>query len=335
MISSFGTLPDGDVVTGVRIGGDRLRATILSWGATIQDLRFGPSSNQGDAPLVLGFETIDDYLVHGRFHGATVGRVINQIGGASAKVSGKLHKFDSNSEGGHTLHGGTAGYGSRNWQILDYGPAHASFSLTDADGHMGFPGTVRATCSYSITMRGDDPALRVELAATTDAPTLVNMGHHSYFCLDDRGDIRGHELRIDAGRYLPCDETALRTGVVAAVGGTRFDFRARKPVGGAFDHHFCLANRRREITRVAELVSPVSGLSMQLRTTEPGLQLYTGQGLAGGGSGHSGHGNGPFAGICLEPQAWPDAPNNASFPSIDLAPGDRYLQVSEFAFSRG
>ncbi len=282
MTSSFGTLPDGDAVTGVRISAGRLRATILSWGATLQDLRFDPADNRSDIPLVLGFDSIDDYLVHGRFHGATVGRVINRIGGASALIDGELHRLDSNSDGGHMLHGGSNGFGARNWRILDAGPAHASFGLTDPDGHMGFPGTVRATCTYSIAETDGHAALRVAFSATTDAPTLVNFGHHSYFCLDDSRDIRKHHLRIDADRYLPTDETALPTGEVA----------------------------------------------------EPGLQLYTGQGLTGGGSSHGGHGNEPFAGICLEPQSWPDAPNNASFPSIDLAPGERYQQVSEFAFSQ-
>ena len=118
------------------------------------------------------------------------------------------------------------------------------------------------------------------------------------------------------------------------VDGTGFDFRTSRPVEGTFDHNFCLANLRRDLAPVAQLSSPRSRLSMQVSTTEPGLQLYTGQGLTGGGSSHGGHGSGPFAGICLEPQSWPDAPNNASFPSIDLAPGERYQQVSEFAFSQ-
>ena len=206
MTSSFGTLPDGDAVTGVRISAGRLRATILSWGATLQDLRFDPADNRSDIPLVLGFDSIDDYLVHGRFHGATVGRVINRIGGASALIDGELHRLDSNSDGGHILHGGSNGFGARNWRILDAGPAHASFGLTDPDGHMGFPGTVKATCTYSIAETDEQATLRVAFSATTDVPTLVNVGHHSYFCLDDSHDIRKHHLRIDADRYLPCDE---------------------------------------------------------------------------------------------------------------------------------
>ena len=334
MTSNFGTLPDGDAVTSVRISAGQLCATILSWGATLQDLRFDPAHNRSDIPLVLGFDSMDNYLVHGLFHGATVGRVINRIGGASAMIDGNLYRLDSNSDGGHTLHGGNEGFGVRNWRLVDVGPSHASFGLTDPHGHMGFPGTVSATCTYSVLERRNNAVLRVELAATTDAPTLVNFGHHSYFCLDDSGDIRKHHLKIDADRYLPCDETALPTGDVAMVDGTKFDFRTSRPVAGNFDHNFCLADRRRDLVPVAQLSAPRSGLSMQVSTTEPGLQLYTGHGLSGGGSSHGGHGNGPFAGICLEPQSWPDAPNNASFPSIDLAPGERYEQVSEFAFTQ-
>mgnify|MGYP001443059811 CR=1 FL=1 len=171
-------------------------------------------------------------------------------------------------------------------------------------------------------------------AATTDAPTLVNFGHHSYFCLNDSCDVHKHHLRIDADRYLPCDETTLPTGDVAMVDGTGFDFRTSRQVDGTFEHVFCLADFRRNLAPAAQLSSPRSGLSMQVSTTEPGLQLYTGQGLTGGGLSHGGHGNGPFAGNCLEPQSWPDAPNNASFPSIDLVPGERYQLFSEFAFSQ-
>ena len=334
MTSSFGTLPDGDAVTCVQISAGRLRATILSWGATLQDLRFDLADNRSDIPLVLGFDSMDDYLVHGRFHGAIVGRVINRIGGASAVIDGRHRRLDSNSDGGHTLHGGSDGFGARNWQIVDASRAHASFGLIDPHGQMGFPGTVSATCTYSVFERGNHAVLRVELAATTDAPTLVNLGHHSYFCLDYSGDVRKHHLRIDADRYLPCDEIALPTGDVAMVDGTGFDFRTPRPVAGTFDHNFCLADQRRDLASVAQLSSPRSSLSMQISTTEPGLQLYTGHGLSGGGTGHGSHGNGPFAGICLEPQSWPDAPNNASFPSIDLAPGERYEQISEFAFTQ-
>lgn len=333
MISTFGTTAEDEQVVAGRISAHGLSATILSWGAALQDLRL----DSVEQPLVLGFTSLDDYLTHGMFHGATVGRVINRIGGASAPINGTLYQLDSNITGGHTLHGGSAGYAARNWQVIDLQASEITLGLTDPHGQMGFPGTVEARCRYVIH-EGDGygdggPSLRIELQAETDAPTLVNLGHHSYFCLDDSGDVRRHHLQIDAERYLPADGTSLPTGDIFTVADTPFDFRSLRPVGDSFDHNFCLADSRRELTPVARLTAPDFSLSMKVLTTEPGLQLYTGHGLTGGGTGHAGHASGPFAGICLEPQSWPDAPNNAAFPPIDLHPGDRYQQVTEFSFS--
>ena len=329
MLSSFGTTETGEQVVAGRISAGGLSATILTWGATLQDLRL----DSGTHPLVLGFASLDDYLVHGMYHGATVGRVINRIGGAHAQINGSPHRLDGNSAGGHMLHGGRDGYAARNWKIIDHQADKVTLGLNDPHGSMGFPGTVTASCRYSLMSRNGTPTLRIELWAQTDAPTLVNLGHHSYFCLDDSGDVRGHHLQIHAERYLPGDQNSLPTGAIETVDDTRFDFRSLRMVGGSYDHNFCLAAARRDMTSVANLVSQKSGISMQVSTTEAGLQLYTGQGLAGGGTGHDGHVTGPFSGICLEPQGWPDAPNNPSFPSIDLHPGDRYQQISEFSFS--
>jgi len=329
MLSSFGITKSGEQVVAGRISAGGLSATILTWGATLQDLRLDSSTQ----PLVLGFTTLDDYLAHGMYHGATVGRVINRISGAQAQINGTPHRFDNNSAGGHMLHGGRDGYATRNWHIIDHTESDITLGLRDPDAAMGFPGTVCAKCRYRLMNTDGTPTLRIELLAETDAPTLVNLGHHSYFCLDDNGDIRGHKLQIDAGRYLPADRNSLPTGTIENVADTRFDFRAQRLVAGSYDHNFCLAEARRGLTPVASLASPQSGISMRIRTTEPGLQLYTGQGLTDNGTGHDGHEIGPFGGICLEPQAWPDAPNNPSFPSIDLLPGDRYQQISEFSFS--
>lgn len=331
MISNFGTTTEDEQVVAGRISAHGLTATILSWGATLQDLRLDST----DQPLVLGFTSFDDYLTHGMFHGATVGRVINRIGGASATIDGTLHHLDSNIAGGHTLHGGRAGYAARNWRVLDLQTNEITLGLTDPHGHMGFPGTVEARCRYVIHEgdRNGEPSLRIELQAETDAPTLVNMGHHSYFCLDNSGDVRGHHLQINAERYLAADATSLPTGDICKVADTPFDFRYLRPVADSFDHNFCLGDARRELTPVAHLTASDFSLSMRILTTEPGLQIYTGHGLTGGGTGHAGHATGPFAGICLEPQFWPDAPHNAAFPRIDLLPGDRYQQVTEFSFS--
>ena len=326
----FGTTSRSEQIVAGDIAAFGLCATIISWGATLQDLRL----DGHPYPLVLGFTSLQDYLGHGQYHGATVGRVINRIGSGVAVINGTEHRLDVNSDGGHTLHGGGDGYSMRGWQVAEHEADSMLLTLTDPHGTMGFPGTVETSCRYSIVARGHGPALRVELMATTDAPTLVNLGHHSYFCLDDRGDIRDHHLSIAADKYLPADNDSLPTGAISAVQGTRFDFRASRQVAESYDHNFCIATARRGLTEVARLSSPHSGVSMRLATTEPGLQFYTGQGLGRGGSSCDGASCGPFTGLCLEPQFWPDAPHHAAFPPIDLMPGDRYHQISEFTFGK-
>jgi len=327
----FGTTSQSEQIVAGEISAFGLRASIINWGATLQDLRLEGYPH----PLMLGFTSLQDYIDHSQHHGAIAGRVINRIGGGRAMINGTDHDFDVNFNGRHTLHGGHQGFGVKAWQIAEHDDESMLLTLTDPDGHMGFPGTVQASCRYSIVARDDGPGLRIELTATTDAPTLVNLGHHSYFCLDDTGNVLGHSLSIDADHYLPSDEDTLPTGTVEPVDGTRFDFRDPRLIGTAYDHNFCLAGDRRALTRVACLASPHSGVSMTLSTTEPGLQFYTGQNLGEGGSSLDGAPCGPFTGLCLEPQFWPDAPHNAAFPPIDLMPGDRYQQISEFTFTRG
>lgn len=327
----FGTTSQSEQIVTSEISAFGLHASIINWGASVQDLRLDGHPH----PLVLGFTTLQDYIDHGQHHGATAGRVINRIGGGTAVIDGTAYSLDVNQDGRHMLHGGHHGFGLKAWQITEHQHDTVLLTLTDPDGSMGFPGTVQAGCRYSIVARDDGPALRVELTATTDAPTLVNLGHHSYFRLDDTGDVRAHFLSIDADHYLPCAPDSLPLGPIEPVEGTRFDFRNRRPVGESYDHNFCLARDRRDLTRVAHLDSPHSGISMQLSTTEPGLQLYTGQNLGYGGISLDGTPCGPFTGLCLEPQFWPNAPHQAAFPSIDLMPGDRYQQITEFTFTRG
>ena len=327
MTDIFGISPENQTVSRITLAGHGITAKILSWGATLQDLRL----DGYDHPVVVGFTTFQDYLDHAQYHGATAGRVINRIGGARAIIDGVTYALSSNQHGGHMLHGGRTGYGARNWRMIDRSITHVTLALTDPDGSMGFPGTVEARCRYSLI---NGPALQVELTATTDKPTILNLGHHSYFNLDGSADIRDHQLCIAADRYLPTDTDCLPTGAVAPVEGTAFDFRNMRRIAGSFDHNFCLADRRRGLTAAAKLKSPHSGVSMALLTTEPGLQFYTGQGLSGGGSCEGGLANTAFAALCLEPQMWPDAPNNPGFPSIALTPNDSYHQISQFVFSR-
>ena len=326
-MENFGICPENQTVARIRLSGHGFTAHVLTLGATLQDLRLDGHPD----PLVVGFETLDDYIEHSQYHGVTAGRVINRIGGAKVTIEGQEYQLDANQDGRHMLHGGTTGYGSRNWVIRERSESSVTLGLVDPDGSMGFPGTVTATCQYSL-MEG--PALQVELRASADAPTLVNLGHHSYFCLDMSGDIRNQRLQLDASGYLPADDDNLPTGVFAKVDSTDFDFREERVIGGAFDHNFCLAETRREPLAVARLMSPVSGIAMTLITSEPGVQFYTGHGLSGAGKTIGGHPNSPYSALCLEPQFWPDAPNHPQFPSIALHPKQRYHQISQFVFSR-
>jgi aldose 1-epimerase len=326
MTVNFGISPGNQAVSQITIGGHGMTARILTWGATLQDLRLDGYEN----PLVIGFTNFQDYLDHSQYHGVIAGRVINRLGGARAIIDGVEHRLASNQSGGHMLHGGTVGYGARDWRLVDRSAMHVTLALTDPDGSMGFPGTVETRCRYSLI---EGPSLRIDLMATSDRPTLLNLGHHSYFNLDGSDDIRAHHLAIAADRYLPTDGGCLPTGEIAPVAGTTFDFRHKREVAGDYDHNFCVADKRRRLTPVAELSSPRSGVSMGLLTTEPGLQFYTGQGLSGGGSCLGDLRNAAHAALCLEPQMWPDAPNHRHFPSIALTPDDSYHQISQFVFS--
>lgn len=325
MIRTFGMSPENQEVLAVTLESERLTATVLTWGATLQDCRLEGHEH----PLVLGFPTLESYLQDSACHGAIAGRVINRISDAKVAVTGSIYDLDPNFLNTHTLHGGSRGYDSQNWQLVDYGQDFVQLCLDDPDGHMGFPGQVSVQCRYSLNGDGE---LAIDIQADSHAPTVFNPAHHSYFCLDNSGDIRRHELRILADHYLPSRQGDFPTGEVAPVSGTAFDFREMRQIGTDYDHNFCLAKERLPARHVATLRSGLSGVSMDVITTEPGLQLYTGHQLAPTSTGLTGGIDGARSGLCLEPQMWPDAPTHSHFPKIDLMPGDTYHQHSAFRF---
>ena len=329
MISSFRIPPGNHNVSAIEIAGGGLQARVLSHGAALQDLRLEGHSS----PLVLGFADLRDYLDHSAHHGAIAGPVINRIAEGTAVIDGTTYLFDRNDHSRHTLHGGSAGFGTLNWQIADAVSDSATLSLSIPDRHMGFPGPVEASCRYSLGARQDGGALlSIDLRATSATSTLLNMGHHSYFCLDDKADIRTHNLRIDANHYLPADKTDLATGDVLPIADTDFDFTKGRTISGSYDNNFCVAQARCAPRPVARLSSPYSGIAMEVITSEPGLQLYTGHKLDAPVNGLRGIVDGPYAGLCLEPQMWPNAPSHPDFPSILLRPGETYHQISQFCF---
>ncbi|KIT14567.1 aldose epimerase family protein [Jannaschia aquimarina] len=311
------------------ISGDGLTATFLSFGASLRDLRL----DGHDAPLVLGLEDPADYPAHSRYMGATAGRYANRIAAARFTLDGRTFRTDPNFLGRHTLHGGSAGTGKRDWELLDHEVDAIRFGLTLRDGEMGFPGEMRIEALFSCA---PSATLRIEYRATTQAPTICNLAHHTYWRLDDTGDVSRHRLTVAADRYVAVDEDLIPTGV-ASVDGTCFDFRQGRALAGEglLDHNLCLSSGREPLREIAALRSDASGIEMRVATTEPGLQVYDGAKLDIGVSGLGGRRYGAHAGVALEPQIWPDAPNHDDFPSAVLRPGETYRQTTTFSFSKG
>lgn len=333
-IESFGETPDGQPVERVSIAAGGLSARILTWGAVVQDLRLAGHA----PPLVLGFERFDHYAGHSAYFGAIVGRFANRIAGGRITIDGERFETDGNDAHGNTLHGGSAGLDKRIWRLRDQGADFVTLALADRSGMMGFPGTLDIACTYRIV----PPAtLSIEIEARCDRPTLCNLAPHSYFNLDDggRSDVLDHRLSVAAHAYLPVDEALLPIGEVLPVEGTAFDFvmprtlRWRPGEQSRYDHNFCLAAARRDLSFAAWVQGASSGVAMEVWTTEPGLQLFSGHFPDRQVPGLDAITYRSFAGLCLEPQNWPDSPSRPYFPQAVLRPGENYRHVSEYRFT--
>lgn len=317
----FGTTPEGQVIHSFELVGGGLSARVLTWGGILQDLRLEgvPYS------LVLNFPDLAGYLNSKAYIGGNVGRFANRIAYGRAPIAGRNYQLSTNFLGKHLLHGGSEGADRQVWSVSAYTESSLSLELVLAEGHMGFPGELTVTLHYRLL---DSACLELEFLATTTVPTLCNFAHHSYFNLDGAGSIQNHQLQIQAEHYLPVDAEAIPSGEIASVAGTAFDFRELKPInwqGAKYDHNFCTADSQQPPRPVAYLQGQ-KGIELRLATTEPGLQCYDGE--------HLDAGYAAYAGLALEPQAWPDAPNHAYFPSAELWPGQLYRQVTRYYFSR-
>lgn len=312
---AFGVTPEGEKVDRHVLDNGRLRVAVLTYGATVQRLEVADGTN-----VVLGLDTLEDYVRRSRYFGAVVGRYGNRIARGRFTLDGTEYRLPVN-DGENSLHGGVRGFDKRVWRVDSAGPADLLLSLVSPDGEEGYPGTLAASVRYLL----DGDTLRIEYRATTDAPTVVNLTNHSYFNLAGTGDVRSHVVMMEADRYLPVDEGKIPTGELAPVAGTPFDFTTPAPVDarldGRYDHCYVLQGR-------ATVTDPGSGRSMEVTTTEPGVQFYTGHMLGGDATPH-----GPFAGLCLETQRFPDAPNRPAFPSAVLRPGEELVSVTGYRFS--
>ncbi|MER6944797.1 aldose epimerase family protein [Nonomuraea sp. NPDC000554] len=310
----FGTLPSGETVERVELASGRLRASVLSYGAVLQSLEVSGVN------VVLGLPTLDDYLTRSRYFGAVVGRYGNRIAGGRFTLDGVEYRLPVNNAP-NSLHGGVQGFDKKVWTITGRTADSVTLTLVSPDGDQGYPGTLTASVTY--TLAGD--AIRLDYAAETDAPTVVNLTNHSYFNLAGGGDVLGHVVEIAAEHYLPVDDGKIPTGEPAPVKGTPFDFTSPHAVGaragGAYDHCYVLDGG----VRVTE---PGSGLVMEVTTTEPGVQFYAGGMLDGEATPY-----GPHAGLCLETQHFPDSPNQPHFPSTVLRPGERRTSSTTYRFT--
>lgn len=331
-LTTFGTMPDGEAVPEASISGGGLAARVIAYGAVLHELRLSGHR----PPLVLGLNTLEDYLAHSRYFGATVGRCANRIRDARFVLDGKTHTLDRNFRERHHLHGGSAGIGKRVWTFEDVRPDRVVLSITLDDGEMGYPGAMRVRQTMSLP---GDGVFDIRIEAEADAPTLCNIAHHSYFNLDGADTILDHELQVAADRYIPVDTDLIPTGEIASLDGHMFDFRSSKPLrpvceAALLDNNFCLADGRRALAHAATLRAPATGIAMQVLTTEPGLQIYDGANIDVTVPGLDGRAFHPHAGIALEPQVWPDAINHPAFPQAVLRPGEVYRQQTRYVFTR-
>jgi aldose 1-epimerase len=310
------------------------RAKILSWGAVLRDLVVPTAS--GPQRVTLGLNSIADYRAHSPSFGAVPGRFANRIANAHFTLDGVGYDLATKPGEKHTLHGGPAGFGKRIWKLGEHTETSVTLTLASPDGEAGFPGDLTAICVYRFV----EPAtLRVELSATCDRPTVINLTQHAYFNLDGSADVRDHELKLDCDFYTPTDADLIPTGEIRAVAGTPYDFRQARTVRNAseqtYDTNFvaALAPGSDGLARIATLRSPRNGLTLELHTTEPGVQVYDAAKLNCPVPGLDGAHYGPHAGLCLEPQAFPDSPNRRHFTDVVLRPENEYRHISEFRFA--
>jgi aldose 1-epimerase len=337
--------PFGSTADGRRIwcfvldDGQGSEARVLTWGATLASLRVpAPDGTVGE--VVLGFDDIRGYLGEHPHLGGIVGRCANRLAEGRFSLDGVEVVLDRN-EGAHHLHGGRIGFDRQRWEAEpDEGANGVRLRLVSPDGDQRYPGRLEVSVDYTMPAPGE---LRIDYRARTDRTTIVNLTNHSYFNLRDGGGSRvlDHELWIDADRFTPLDHDGIPTGDTAAVAGTALDFRQPRRLGdrihelpepvGGYDHNFIV--RADDGTPVARLHDPVSGRTMTVRTTQPGLQVYTGNRLDGRVSGRGGVDYHRWHAICLETQHWPDAPHHPAFPSTVLRPEQEYRHTTVFAFS--
>jgi aldose 1-epimerase len=351
--TSFGELSDGRKIEAVELTNTSgVSARIVTLGAALQALLV-PDKQGKSADIVLGYRTAAEYLAKPQYFGVTVGRYANRIAKGKFALDGKSYTLAAN-DGPNHLHGGTKGFDKVVWQIDSVksgAPANTLASVvlsyTSPDGEEGYPGALKVTATYSLS---DKNELSIDYRATTDKATIVNITNHSYFNLAGEAgtsDVLGHRLTLAADAFTPVDSTLIPTGAKQPVAGTPFDFRKPTLIGArvrdgrdeqmrfgrGYDHNFVVNGAAGTMRLAARVEDPASGRVMELLTTAPGVQFYSGNFLDGTSVGKSGRIYRQGDALCLEPQVFPDAPNQKGFPSARLDPGKTYSNSMILRFS--
>ena len=348
--TDFGTMPDGrkvDLFTLTNKNG--MTVTLTTYGAAVVSILV-PDNKGVMGDVVLGFDSLSGYLQKGNpFFGSTIGRFANRIARGKFTLNGKEYTLAINNGLNH-LHGGPGGFDKVLWSAEEgdnTDEAAVTMSYRSPDGEEGYPGTLTVSVRFELT---DNNELRFDYRASSDADTIVNLTNHTYFNLNTDGDILGHLLRLNANTFTPIDETQIPTGEISPVAGTPFDFTRPEKVGAridrtddvqivnglGYDHNFVCATDG-SLTKVAEIYSPVTGRLLEVLSTEPGIQFYSGNFLDGSLTGKRGMVYQKRSGFCLETQHYPDSPNQPSFPTVVLKAGAQFTSttVNRFSVAKG
>jgi aldose 1-epimerase len=337
----FGTLPTGEEVALCTLANKNgVTCKVMSYGAAITHLHV-PGRDGRHADVVLGYPRLEDYLKGDAYIGATIGRVANRIAASRFTLDQRVYTLAAN-DGPHHLHGGRIGFDKVVWKIAAPSAnagAKVSFTHCSRDGEEGYPGTLQARVSYTLT---DQDEILLDYEATADRPTPVNLTNHTYFNLGGRGTVLDHLLELNANRHTPLDQCHIPTGEIAPVEGTAADFRRATRIGARLEQmtngysglnfNYVLNEPGPAPRFAARLYQPDSGRTLELWTTQPGIQLYSAAYMRGVPMGKYGATYGPSSGVCLEPQHFPNAVNQPGFPPVILRPGQKYQQKTVWRF---
>ncbi len=342
----FGKLPSGETVELYSLKNAKgVEADISTYGGVVVSLKV-PDRSGALGDIVLGFDDFNGYLMPPPYFGALIGRYGNRIGHAQFTLDGVTYHLAKN-DGDNSLHGGKRGFDKVLWTARPLGPQSLGLTYLSKDGEEGYPGNLSVTVVYTLT---DNNELKIDYTATTDKDTVLNLTNHSYFNLagQGQGDVLAHQITINASRFTPVDKGLIPTGELRAVAGTPFDFRQPHAIGerigasdeqivlgGGYDHNFVLDRAGEGLSPAARVTEATSGRVMEVLTTEPAIQFYTGNFLDGAIRGKGGKVYGRRSALCLETQHYPDSPNHPDFPTTELKPGAPYRSTTVFRFSTG